>query len=89
MEAPRDGNFVPVIMGTLNTNGETPVAIKADPSSHGVATDDDTTGSDNGGTIAPRDENHVTAWIAVSADDGETPVAVYADADGNLLIDSN
>lgn len=87
-EAPRDENNVPTLLGTLETDGDTVVPIKADASG-GLLVDDSNTGTDHGGTIAPRDDNFVPAIIAVSSVDGVTPVVVYADAEGKLLVDSN
>lgn len=89
MQAPRDENRVPTLMGTLNTDGETPQTICADSSSHALCVNDSTTGSDNGGNHAVRDENRVPVLMATSSVDGVTPVAVYADEDKNLLINSN
>lgn len=89
MNASRDENNVPTILGTLESDWQTPIAIKANPATHGILATDGNTGSDNGPSVAPRDQNSVPALMAVSSADGVTPVAVYADADGNLLIDSN
>lgn len=85
--ASHDQNFVPTLLGTLNTNGTTPIAIQASASNY-LSTSDGTTGSNNGPTNAPHDENHVPALLAVSATDGVTPVVVYADSSGNLLVTS-
>lgn len=87
--AERDENSVPTLIATLDSDGETIVKIKADPTDHSLAVSDNTTGSDYGPTNALRDENSVPVLMAVSSADGETPVAVYADSNGNLLIDSN
>ena len=88
MQAPRDDNRIPVLQGVLNTDGLTPTDIQADPSAHTIASDDNTTGSDNGPTDAKRDGNYVPTAMAVSESDGTTPVVLYADSSGNLLIDS-
>jgi len=87
-DAPRDNNHIPVILGTLDSDGSTPATVKIDPTSHLLQTLDDTTGSDNSDDLADRDNNDVPVMIAVSKDDGLTPVALYADSSGNLLIDS-
>lgn len=87
--APRDENSVPVLLGTLDSDGATPTPVQADPTTHALSVSDDTTGSDNGPTNAPRDENSVPALMAVSSVDGVTPVVVYADLNGNLLINSS
>ena len=87
MQAKRDQNNVPTILGILNTDGETVTDIEANPTTHALAVDNNTTGSDNGPTQALRDENFVPTLLAVSSADGETPISLYVDADGKLLID--
>lgn len=89
MEASRDENSVPTLLGTLDTDGKTPVRILANPANGALSVSNGTTGSDNGPDNAPRDANNVPALLAVSSVDGVTPVVVYADEDGNLLIDDN
>lgn len=86
--ASRDENGVPTLLGALNTNGTTPIAIKANASNHGLEISDGTTGSDFGVANAVRDSNFVPVLMAVSSVDGVTPVEVYADSSGNLLIKS-
>lgn len=88
-EAKRDNNMVPSLLATIDSDGQTPVVILADPSAHGLEINDDTTGSDLSDDIASRDNNYVPVLMAVSEDDGVTPVAVYGNASGELLIDSN
>ncbi len=88
-KASRDNNFVTTLLGTLDSNGTTLIPVKANPSTHALLVDDNTSGSDNGPVNAPRDVNFVPALMAVSSLDGVTPVVVYADTDGNLLIDSS
>ncbi len=87
-DAKRDSNFIPTLLGGLNTDGTTLVRVKVNPANHGLKVVDDTTGTDHGPTAAPRDSNFVPAMMAVSSVDGVTPVVVYADSSGNLLIDS-
>ncbi len=86
--AKKDANSVPTITAALNTNWATIVQIVADPSTHVLATNDNTTGSDNGPANALHDQNHLPILMAFSNADGTTPVALYADSSGNLLIDS-
>lgn len=88
-EARKDGNMVPTLLGTLNTDGETPTLIAADPTSHGLEIEDNTTGSDLSDDIASRDNNGEPVLMAVSSSDGITPVAVYANASNQILIDSS
>lgn len=87
MQAKRDQNNVPTILGVLNTDGETVVGVKINPTTHALAVDNNTTGSDNGPTQALRDENFIPTMLAVSSSDGETLVPLYVDTNGKLLID--
>jgi hypothetical protein len=87
--ASRDENFVPTILGALNTDGTTVAKITAAPDTHFLDVKDSSDGSDHGGDVALRDDNYVTTLIAVSEADGSTPVVLYVDSSGNLLIDSN
>ncbi len=87
-DVPRDSNQIPALLAVLNTDGLTPVPVKANPATHGLKVSDGTTGINHGPTNAKRDQNQVTSLVATSSVDGKTPVVVYADASGNLLIDS-
>ena len=87
-EAKRDNNGVQVMTGVLSSDGVTPTMVKADPTTHFIKVDDNTTGSDLGADNAARDGNYVTTLIAVSEVDGVTPVPIYVSADGEILIDS-
>lgn len=84
--ASRDQNRVPVILAALNTNGTTPTAVLANPTSHVLKVSDGTTGSDNGVATAQRDQNRVHILMATSNADGKTPIELYVDSSGNLLI---
>lgn len=97
----RDENSVPALIAASNVNGTTIVRIVADPSTHNLHVDDNTTGTDNGNNKgnAMKDENGVAVLIAVSSVtatvngvnyiQGVTPVEVYGDpATGALLTDS-
>jgi len=84
-----DENRVPTVLLTSSTDGVTPVQLTANPTTHAVTVDDDTTGSDLSGDIASGDDNFVPVLMALSSADGVTPVAVYGDpVTGALLIDS-
>ncbi len=87
-QAKRDNNQIPVILGVLNTDGETPTPPQANPTTHALNYDDHATGSDFGDDLASRDENGITTMMAVSETDGLTPVALYVNSSGQLLIDS-
>jgi hypothetical protein len=87
MDAKRDENNIPAILGVLNTDGTTVQAIEANPTTHSLSVDNNTTGTDQGPDYALRDENFVPTLLAVSSADGETLVPLYVDANGKLLID--
>ncbi len=89
MNASRDENNIPTLLGALESDGTTIVPITADPNTHVLNIEDASTGSDFGPENAPRDENSVPVLMAVSSADGVTPVVVYANSSGELLIDSN
>ena len=89
MTAKRDNNYVPTITGLLDSDGSTVTAIRANPSTMTIDTEDSNGGSDNGGTVAARDENYVTTLVAVSSSDGTTPVPLYVNSSGELLIKSS
>lgn len=85
----KDNNQIPTLGAVSNLDGTTPNFIKADPSTHRVITDDNTTGSDLTGDNALRDDNGYTGMMAVSEIDGITPVPLYAvSSTGALLVDS-
>ena len=86
--AQRDENNVPTKIGVLSSDGQTPVKLTANPVSHALSVNDNTTGNDNGGDIAAHDGNYVPSLIAVSSADNSTPIAVYVDLDGKLMVDS-
>lgn len=83
-ETKHDDNQVPVMMGVLNTDGDTPTRVKADPATNAVAVSDGTTGTDFGNDIAKRDNNGNPVLIATDASGNIIPL--YVDSSGNLLI---
>jgi len=88
-DAKRDGNYIPTVLALLESDGATPINIAADPSSHALEVDDNSSGSDNGPTPARalRDGNYVTTLVALSSAGDGALVPLYATADGKLLID--
>lgn len=88
ISAPRDANGKTTLICASSADGITPVAVKADPSTHALAMSDGTTGTDHGVPAAKRDANFIPVLLATSSADGKTPVEVYADASGDLLVDS-
>lgn len=85
MPNPRDGNFVPTLRAALNTDGKTVINVLAN-TSHSLATNFGSSGTDYGTANAQRDPDHTPVLLAVSYVDGKTPVEVYADSSGNLLV---
>ena len=68
------------------------VQITAEPITHGLGVDDNTTGSDigNNSGVAQIDENNVSTLTALSSNGDGTIINLYADPlTGKLLIDSN
>lgn len=86
--AAKDSNFTSSLTAALNSDGSTIVAVKANPSTHGLLMSDGTTGSDRGPANALHDANNVPTLLAVSSADGTTIVVVYADSSGKLLTKS-
>lgn len=87
-DAKRDENNIATLIAALNTNGLTPILVKANPSNdNALVISNGTTGTDFGRNVAYRDSNDVPVLMAISEADGVTPVEVYADVDGSLLID--
>jgi hypothetical protein len=86
--AKRDDNHVPTMLGTLQSDGATTVAIKVNPANNGLKVVNGTTGTASTRIIAPRDENHVPAWMGVSSADGVTLIPIACDSAGNILIQS-
>ena len=87
-EAKRDNNQIPTMTGVLNTDGTTITLIKANPTTHEMLVNDNTTGSDFGSDDAKRDNNYTPILLATSSSDGATPVPLYVDTNGNFLIKS-
>jgi hypothetical protein len=85
---PKDSNRVTTLIAALNTDGITPVSIKADPTTHALKGSDGATGTDHGKPNAQRDSNRSPVLMGVSSTDGVTPVEIYADSNGNLLMQS-
>ena len=85
-----DDNNQPAMIVLLDSDGLTPIALQADPTSHALEIDDNTSGSDNGGgTNAKRDINNFPVAMAMSSAGDGTRVALYATSGGSLLINSN
>lgn len=89
MNAKRDENHVPTIIGASNADGKTIIPIQIEPGNHLLNVDDDITGVNYGTKNAQRDENHVSCLMAVSSVDGKTPVTIYVNPNGDLLINSS
>ncbi len=83
-----DENHTPTLTAVLDSTGTSIVAVKANPTNHGLMIDDNNTGSDHGPANAFFDDNHIPVLVAVSSVDGTTPVVVYANSSGKLLVQS-
>lgn len=83
--AKRDNNMVPAITGLSDADGITILRVYADPNTHGLIIDDNTTGSGPARNDAVRDENSDAGLIAVSSADGKTPVPLYIKSTTNGL----
>lgn len=87
--AVRDNNGVTTLMVMSDANGVTPMLVYADPVTHAIIFDDNTTGSGPARTDALRDQNYETGLIATSNADGVTPVPIYGiAASGKIYINS-
>lgn len=84
----KDQNHVSTLLGALNTDGVTPIAVEVTASLNALNISNGTSGTDHGTTNAQRDINRIPVLIGVSALDGISPVEVYADSSGNLLVRS-
>lgn len=83
-DAKRDHNSVTVALGVDSADGKTPKPLRA---LDGVLkVNDNTTGSDAGGSRAAKDANSVPTLVA-TASDGSL-VALYVDSTGALLTKS-
>lgn len=83
-----DGNHVPTLAGTLQSDGTTYVPIKVNPTNKAVKVLDNSTGTASTRIIAPRDGNAKVAWMGVSSSDMTTLIPIAADSNGNLLVQS-
>jgi hypothetical protein len=88
-EAKRDENSVTTFICASSADGETPVLVKVNPTSHILSVSDDSIGTDLSDNIASRDNNMVPVAMGVSSEDGVTPTPIYANSDGEILIDSS
>lgn len=89
--APIDSNNRPAIICASKLDGVTIVPIKADPATHGLKNDDNTTGSNNGNNngVAMLDESSNQVWVAESSAGNGAIVEVYGDiSNGKVLINS-
>lgn len=84
-----DDNGRQTMTALLNTDGTTITRVKADPILHGLDVDDDTTGSNNGGTNAHLDDNYRPTMFALSSVGDGALVALYVNSSGELLINSH
>lgn len=89
-----DENGRATMTALLNTDGRTVTNVCADPTDHSLCVDDNTTGSNNGGTYVRPDENTkqfaaAPGLFALSSAGDGALVALYVDSNGKLLVDSS
>ena len=86
-----DENSRATLIGTLNTDGETPTQVQADPSTNALLVDNHATGSDNGNNDgnALTDENGRPTLMALASDGSGEIVNVYVTSTGRLMVDSS
>lgn len=82
-----DNNQIAVIAGVLNTDGDTPTMVKANPTTHILECSDGTSGSDFGDDIIARDNNGETVMAATDANGNI--INLYVNSSGQLLIKSS
>lgn len=90
--AKHDENTRPTMIAASQTDGQTIIALQADPTTHYLEVSDGTTGTDNGnnGDNAMIDENGVSVLTALSSAGDGSIVEVYADPlTKRLLINLN
>ncbi len=88
ISSPRDANRIPMIMGSLDTDGVTPTLIKVNPTNHALKVSDGTTGSSFSVSTAQRDANRVPVLWGISSADGITSTYIAVNSSGELLIKS-
>lgn len=82
-----DVNSKQTITARLNTDGITPVRVKADTNG-ALRVVNGTVGTAVPDAWAATDDNGRPTMFVVSSADNKTPVALQADSNGNLLIKS-
>lgn len=83
-----DQNSKPTIIGTLQSDGVTPIRLKVNPSNGGIKYVDGTSGTVSTRINASIDDNGNPVWLGVSSVDGQTLIPIAMDSNGNLLIQS-
>lgn len=83
-----DQNSVKTLIGTLQSDGQTIVRIKVNPSTGALKISDGTSGTASSRITASRDENGHTSLMGVSSADGVTPILIAVDSSGNILTKS-
>ena len=86
MDAIKDQNHIPVMLGVSYVDGTTLVPIQIDSSNNGIVVDRVNTFSGTINTNALRDSNHVPVLMAENSVDG-TLIPVYVNpTTGGILI---
>lgn len=80
-----DSNYVRTLIATADSDGVSPVILYANPTTHALLIDDDSTGVSYGTGQAPRDKNSIPCILAANSSDGITAVSIYAHPAFNAL----
>lgn len=88
MNASIDESGVRTLLGTLESDGKTPIKVLGNPTNGSVKCIDDTTGTNLGDAVASRDANNTPVMMLTSYVDGVTMFPAAVDINGNLLIQS-
>lgn len=90
MNAKRDENAYPTLLGTLTTTGNTVGLVYVDPSSHRIKMNIGTSDALIASSLsanAPKDENEIASLMGLSTNN-TTPVPVLVDPSGYLQVKS-
>lgn len=84
-----DGSNVSSMIASVSTPLVAPIRIYANPTTHGIWLEDNTTGTNYGLTDVKHDDNGKECLSAVSNSDGTTVVPLYANGGHQLLVSSS
>ena len=88
-DAKTDNNGVKTALGTLDSDGKTPICIKVNPANNAIKVVDGTTGTASTSTTAIKDNNGVPVLMGLNYSDMKTLIPLAVDINGNLLVKSS